>query len=592
MAHLRPAIGLLLLLAGGIVSCKPAPSTPQEVIARMTNAYATCRSYQDSGESVIIPSVPTPPGIRPLALTNSQPFSIQFRRPSSLRFEFAHQEEPKNVSAEQIRHMADWPQFKCVLWSNGQQTRIYSEKTGSFWDGDSLSNGIAQIMALSQGRGDAILNSIVSPTGGCFQFYLHDLTSMREDVFEGTKCYVLSGNIGGTPPVMELWVGKKDLLLRRRRIIIDRAGHSSISDENHRNIRINDRIPDRVFTFDLPGDARATTNPLSLLPDVEERHAAMHKLMENPPRGTQFTGRAVSQKVIPLTGAPEATGGSASHKLPSYVDCSADRVTIHPGGKRVTWAELQSSDNEVTKLLDRIERNTGEEYLVVMVRPGSVKFYRQVRNLAARRCIDVGYDVVDADFIVDWDEAGKGWRANPPTPWVTATPTPPLFKPLPRPVRANKQPVFFECRNNEVCFIDKEGLDKQVAAVLSTLSLPTKQDDIQQFLKAMQGREIGNEYYKVNPTYLLAAIMAVEPRADVHGDSVADLDKPDAKFRATLAQLAARSQCVTFLVHDDSFTAFRRARSLAGQAGFETGWELLGSDEPIKFGQGGAQIVR
>jgi hypothetical protein len=42
-----------------------------------------------------------------------------------------------------------------------------------------------------------------------------------------------------------------------------------------------------------------------------------------------------------------------------------------------------------------------------MVRPESVKYYRTVRNLIGKRPIDVGYDAVDADFKVDWDEARK-----------------------------------------------------------------------------------------------------------------------------------------------------------------------------------------
>ena len=40
-------------------------------------------------------------------------------------------------------------------------------------------------------------------------------------------------------------------------------------------------------------------------------------------------------------------------------------------------------------------------------RPKSVKFYRTVRSLLSKRPIDVGYDVVDPDFKVEWDEANK-----------------------------------------------------------------------------------------------------------------------------------------------------------------------------------------
>jgi hypothetical protein len=44
------------------------------------------------------------------------------------------------------------------------------------------------------------------------------------------------------------------------------------------------------------------------------------------------------------------------------------------------------------------------------------------------------------------------------------------------------------------------------------------------------------------------------------------------------------------LVRDDSFNVFREAREVAYRRGYEAGWELLGADEPIKFGAGGVAI--
>src|SRR5436309_8073400 len=167
----------------------------------------------------------------------------------------------------------------------------------------------------------------------------------------------------------------------------------------------------------------------------------------------------------------------------------------------------------------------------------------------------------------------------------------PVFKPTPRAKLTNKQPVFFECRGNEVFYLDKDGLDGQVAKLLSTLSPNVRGGDIRQFMKAIQGQEVGNEYYKVNPNYLLAALMALDPRPGAKGETPDDLPQPNGKFQAILRQLDAKSQYVAFLVRDDSFDVFRRGRSVAFKSGFETGWELLGADEPIKFGQGGAQVL-
>jgi hypothetical protein len=68
---------------------------------------------------------------------------------------------------------------------------------------------------------------------------------------------------------------------------------------------------------------------------------------------------------------------------------------------------MQHPGNAVEQLLDRVQAKKETDYIVVMVRPKSVKFYRTIRSLLNKRPIDVGYDVVDSDFKVDWDEANK-----------------------------------------------------------------------------------------------------------------------------------------------------------------------------------------
>jgi hypothetical protein len=70
--------------------------------------------------------------------------------------------------------------------------------------------------------------------------------------------------------------------------------------------------------------------------------------------------------------------------------------------------EMQRPGSEVEKLLDAIQAKREIDYIVVMVRPKSVKVYRTIRSMIGKRPIDVGYDVVDTDFKVNWDEASQG----------------------------------------------------------------------------------------------------------------------------------------------------------------------------------------
>jgi hypothetical protein len=167
----------------------------------------------------------------------------------------------------------------------------------------------------------------------------------------------------------------------------------------------------------------------------------------------------------------------------------------------------------------------------------------------------------------------------------------PVYQPMPRARPSGKQAVFFECRSNEVFYVDKDGLDVQVAKLLSSLSAGVRGGDMAQFLKAIQGKEIGNEYFKVNPSYLLAAIMALEAKPGSKGETVEQLEVPNGKFQTELSRLDPKTQYVAFLVRDDSFNVFRNARSTVDKQGFDAGWELLASDEPIKFGAGGTQVL-
>jgi hypothetical protein len=167
----------------------------------------------------------------------------------------------------------------------------------------------------------------------------------------------------------------------------------------------------------------------------------------------------------------------------------------------------------------------------------------------------------------------------------------PTFKPAPMAAPTDKVPVFFECRNQEIFYIDKVTLDDQVTKLLSTLSPGVRTGKLENFLKVVQGQEIGNEYYKVNPSYLLAAILAIDGRSGVHGETKDQIQLATSKFWTVLKQLDRNSQFVVFLVRDDSFDIMRRARRTADQAGFIVGWDLLGEKEPIKFGAGGATIV-
>ncbi|MEI6082829.1 MAG: hypothetical protein WCS70_00855 [Verrucomicrobiota bacterium] len=120
-----------------------------------------------------------------------------------------------------------------------------------------------------------------------------------------------------------------------------------------------------------------------------------------------------------------STGNTKNIKEPVYLDCFEDKVIIYPGSITNTWEALQKPGNPVEKLFDRIQANSTNEYVVVLARPQSVKFYRAIRRkLSQRGGIDVGADVVDAKYTVNWDAALGALSVSEEVP-ETATNNPP-----------------------------------------------------------------------------------------------------------------------------------------------------------------------
>ncbi len=94
-------------------------------------------------------------------------------------------------------------------------------------------------------------------------------------------------------------------------------------------------------------------------------------------------------------------------KVPSYIECSPDSIALFPGEGKTSLAELGQTNNPVVALMDKIQANHSNEYVIVLVRPNSVPTYRYVRRLASKRNIDVGYDVLDADSKIDWKKEAR-----------------------------------------------------------------------------------------------------------------------------------------------------------------------------------------
>jgi hypothetical protein len=134
----------------------------------------------------------------------------------------------------------------------------------------------------------------------------------------------------------------------------------------------------------------------------------------------------------------------------------------------------------------------------------------------------------------------------------------PVFRPTPRSAPSTKQAFFFECRNDHLFFVDKAGLDEQVEELMSKLNPGVRGGDLGSFQKAIQGQEVGNLYYKVDPRYLLVGRMVLETRAGTSGEGAGDLENPKSKYQAMLSLLDKDKQYIAFWSGMIVLTCFAR----------------------------------
>ena len=119
-------------------------------------------------------------------------------------------------------------------------------------------------------------------------------------------------------------------------------------------------------------------------------------------------------KVVTLPGLYPGKGSYEHPKNPTYIDCYPDKVMVFPGNKAVTWENLQRPGNAIEQALDQVQANAAKEYVILLARPQSTKFYRTVRKLVDQRPIEVGVDMIEADYFVDWDAALKATGVHAP----------------------------------------------------------------------------------------------------------------------------------------------------------------------------------
>jgi hypothetical protein len=255
------AMGLLLCLCDVTLSQVKAPD-PRVVLKEMVSRYAGLSSYQDTGVIQMLPGESLLAGSSAHArFVNVSSggeilvsFKTYFARPRMLRFEWKSSHMPTSREA--------------AIWSDGRTDFSWLPnrglKDGSFTldDGADLRFNVGEAQRLSGGAVFFVPSLLIKDLDyvpfGEMVSSMTDLSLVKDEQVDGELCHVISGKIYGTPWV--LWVGKDSRLLRKTRTLYTSASFHetlekkgrvklSIAEEVHRDIKVNEKIPEAVFRY-------------------------------------------------------------------------------------------------------------------------------------------------------------------------------------------------------------------------------------------------------------------------------------------------------------------------------------------------------
>ena len=164
-----------------------------------------------------------------------------------------------------------------------------------------------------------------------------------------------------------------------------------------------------------------------------------------------------------------------------------------------------------------------------------------------------------------------------------------VLVPTPMEHLTEKIPVFIECRHNELFRVPLAELRGLANDKIKTLTKESggNPDEILRQLPQLSAQ---TEAYRVDLSYALLGQFAIVPMPMAKGYSMEDAAKETATdwFGRVLTGVDKNKEMIAFLVRDDSFEVFAIARMLAQAEQIDVSYELLGVDDPIKFGLGGS----
>lgn len=212
------------------VQAEQTKLSAHQIIEKMGETYRMCLSYQDSG---LIQKTPIKPSNKQEV---QKPFKTYFARPHLFCFEWKEKIPQKEET------------LLYAVWNNGKETYTYWE-LGKFEKESSLEQAILANAGISSSGISTVPLMLINQERSFILKSLIDETLVRDDVIDGVKCYVIQAKYEKLGREVELWIGKDDFLLRKLK---RKLWSGAISEEVHKNIKLDQKISKKIFNFKPP----------------------------------------------------------------------------------------------------------------------------------------------------------------------------------------------------------------------------------------------------------------------------------------------------------------------------------------------------
>ena len=255
----------------------------------------------------------------------------------------------------------------------------------------------------------------------------------------------------------------------------------------------------------------------------------------------------------------------AAGNHPCDVEFGDDTLTILKDNVAVTGADLDIPGNPFEQLVDQTEARAGMSCLYFCRKSGGNELFKKLLAIIAARA--------------------------PKTSWSMGIETGTAAVLLLSPVEANaadKQPVYVECRHNQLFSISPERIDQACTDKLFEVRRRTYCDEAA-FQRKLAEATLEMDGQSLSYSNAVRRNYVLTPLPDARGFSFDDaaFAADDLWFSAQMNNLDPEKHYLCFFVRSDGFDVFRRARKIASwDYKLESTCELLDDDEPIVIAPG------